>query len=181
MLSPSPFLSFSFPAAQAAHWLSSHKAVCLSPPPDAEEEKPPLQITPLPRVSAADFVRWSAAYAAARRLIDSGRFTEARSSIQRLLPAIESALGPEAEELVTPLQLICSANRRLGQLADSYTIMLRALTICEKHHGEEGMRTCMLRSDVGEPTGPSVLTSFFLAGILLSPFLYLRSPFAGHF
>ena len=61
-----------------------------------------------------------------------------------------AALGPKAEELVNPLGIISDAHCRLGNLADSYTVMLRAMTICEKHHGEEGLVTCQLRSRLGE-------------------------------
>ena len=65
-----------------------------------------------------------------------------------------------------PLNIISDANRRLGQLADSYTAVLRALTICEKHHSEEGKKTCQLRSQ----TGWGCLLSFlflFPSGYLL--------------
>ena len=34
-------------------------------------------------------------------------------------------------------------------MPDSYTVMLRAMTVCEKHHGEEGMATCQLRTKLG--------------------------------
>ena len=70
--------------------------------------------------------------------------------MERLLPVIEAALGPEARELVNPLSVISAGHRRLGNLADSYTVMLRTMTVCEKHHGEEGLATCQLRSKLGE-------------------------------
>ena len=62
---------------------------------------------------------------------------------------MEGALGPEAEELLGPLDVLSAVTRRSGQLADSYTVMLRALNVSEKHHGEEGMMTCKLRSNIG--------------------------------
>ena len=64
----------------------------------------------------------------------------------------------EAEELIDPLFLLVQTTLRRGQLDDPYTIMLRALTICEKHHGEEGLETCQMRAEVGTfVTGPSSL------------------------
>ena len=49
-------------------------------------------------------------------------------------------MGPEAGELLPPLDVLSYVTRGSGQLADSYTAMLRAINVSEKHHGEEGMR-----------------------------------------
>ena len=80
-----------------------------------------------------------------------------------LVPTIEAMLGPEAEELVIPLQVICRANCRPGQLADFYTVMLRALTICEKHLGRRGKRrACFGPTWVSQPIrSVDLLTSLF--------------------
>ena len=68
----------------------------------------------------------------------------------------------EAEELLNPLGVICYVTRCAGHLDDSYTVSLRALTICEKHFGEEGMPTCILRSKLGthDNTFSSLVTRF---------------------
>ena len=86
---------------------------------------------------------------AACDLGNAGKYAEARASIERLIKTIEGALGPEAEELLPPLDVLSFVTRGSGQLADSYTIMLRTLNISEKHHGEEGMTTCVLRTKIG--------------------------------
>ena len=87
---------------------------------------------------------------------DAGKHSEARISAERLVASVEGAAGKEAEELINPLFVLVQATRRLGQLDDSYTVMLRALTICEKYHGEEGMATCQMRSELGAyATSPS--------------------------
>ena len=72
--------------------------------------------------------------------------------MERVVREMEAApsLGKEAEALIDPLFVLVQSTIRAGHLADSYTIMLRALNISEAHHGEEGMRTCMLRSELGE-------------------------------
>ena len=70
--------------------------------------------------------------------------------MRRLVPAIEAVVGPGARELLNPLDTISVSYRRIGNLADFYTVMLRAMTVCEKHHGEEGIPTCRLRSKLGE-------------------------------
>ena len=140
---PTPFFSH-----QAAHWRSSHKAVCK---PQAGEGTVAV-VQPRPRkVSAAVRAGWDAATDAAIDLGNSGKYAEARTSAERLLKTIEGVLGPEAEELLDPLDVLSYVTRGSGQLADSYTIMLRALNVSEKHHGEEGMATCRLRSKIGAP------------------------------
>ena len=116
------------------------------------------------QVSASICAGWQAAAQAACDLAYSGKYAEARASAERLLVTIEEALGPEAEELLVPLEVLNYTTRRAllvplevlnyttrraGQLDDSYTIMLRTLNISEKHHGEEGMVTCRLRTDIG--------------------------------
>ena len=101
-------------------------------------------------MTAADHASWFAFVNEAIDLVNAGRLKEALASLRRLLPSIEAALGPDARELIDPLGVISEAHRRLGNLADSYTVMLRAMTICEKHHGEEGMATCNIRSNLGE-------------------------------
>ena len=107
-------------------------------------------VQPRPRkVSAAVRAGWDAATDAAIDLGNSGKYAEARTSAERLIKTIEGALGPEAEELLDPLHVLSFVTRSSGQLANSYTIMLRALNVSEKHHGEEGMRTCVLRSEIG--------------------------------
>ena len=69
----------------------------------------------------------------------------------------------EAEELLNPLGVICYVTRCAGHLDDSYTVSLRALTISEKHFGEEGMPTCALRSKMGTRDNAfcSFVTRFF--------------------
>ena len=58
-------------------------------------------------------------------------------------------MGKEAEELIYPLEVIGSALTCSGRLDDAYNVMMRSMTLCEKHHGEEGMETCRLRSNMG--------------------------------
>ena len=118
--------------------------------PLAGDEGNVVVVQPRPRqVSAAVRAGWIASSNAANALGNAGKYAEARTSAECLLKTIEGALGPEAEELLDPLDVLSVVTRKAGQLADSYTIMLRTLNISEKHHGEEGMRTCLLRSKIG--------------------------------
>ena len=117
------------------------------------------------QVSAAVQAGWDAAGQAACDLLHAGKFAEARASTEQLVATIEGVLGLEAEELLEPLGLLSDVTRRAGQLADSYTIMLRTLNISEKHHGEEGMYTCRLRSTIGAFL-TFTLFSAFLDGLL---------------
>ena len=106
------------------------------------------------QVSTAVRAGWWAVSQAALDLANAGKFAESRASAERLLATIEGVLGPEAEDLLGPLDVLSFVTRRAGQLDDSYTIMLRTLNISEKHHGEEGMYTCHLRSKIGVFTAP---------------------------
>ena len=106
-------------------------------------------IPPARRALAAQLAGWKSDYNAALVIGRAGKPAEARASGERLLAAIEGVLGPEAEELLMPLDVIGQATRRAGHLADSYTVMLRTLTVSEKHHGEEGLFTCQLRTQIG--------------------------------
>ena len=101
------------------------------------------------QVSAAVRAGWVATAKAANDLGHAGQYAEARACAERLLASIEGVLGLEAEELLAPLQVLSAVTRRAGHLDDSYTIMLRTLNISEKHHGEEGLMTCHLRTKIG--------------------------------
>ena len=101
------------------------------------------------RVTAADRARWDALGRAACDLTNAGHYALA-ASIERLVAEVEGALGREAEELVAPLRLLAISLQRAGHLNDAYTVMMRALTLCEEHHGEEGLETCELRTVMGE-------------------------------
>ena len=102
-----------------------------------------------PRVTAATRARWVVELSAAVAHASRGRYAEARSLMERLAVEIEKALGPDTEELLEPLSVIGHATREAGLLADSFTVMLRTLTISEKHHGEEGLVTCRHRTQIG--------------------------------
>ena len=104
---------------------------------------------PLPPHSPADLARWNAACDAAVYLIRAGKYEEALASLRRVLSSMEGAMGKEAEQLLYPLEVIGSALSRSGRLDDAYNVMMRSMTLCEKHHGEEGMMTCRLRTDMG--------------------------------
>ena len=104
---------------------------------------------PLPPHSPADLARWNVACDTAADLINAGKYDEALASSQRVLASMEGAMGKEAEELLYPLKLIGSALIRSGRLDDAYNVMIRSMTLCEKHHGEDGMKTCRLRTDMG--------------------------------
>ena len=106
-------------------------------------------------------------------LSNAGKYAEARASVVLLLKTMEGALGPEAEELLPPLDVLSYVTRRSGQLADSYTIMLRTLNISEKHHGEEGMYTCHLRSKIGAFELLSIISILPLSA---SPYSSPRPP-----
>ena len=69
----------------------------------------------------------------------------------RLVAEIESSeLGRESEELLDPLRLLADSLVDAGLLDDAYNVMMRAMVLCEKHHGEEGMATCQTRTIMGE-------------------------------
>ena len=127
-----------------------------------------LQPRPPKRVTEADRSRWKELCSAAANNIDAGRYTEARTSMERVVAEVEGALGKEAEELLEPLRLLASSHRRAGRLDDAYTGMLRAMTLCEKHHGEEGLATCRMRASMGEPCLPH-------CGMLYGPHVALVS------
>ena len=78
-----------------------------------------------------------------------GRYAEARSSAGRVLCEMEVALGTGAEVLLRPLYVMGVSAIHSGELGDSYSIMLRTLTISVKHHGEEGLVTCKHRTQIG--------------------------------
>ena len=94
--------------------------------------------------------RWDAQNRAAANLTNSGRYAEAISSLDRLVSEMEWALGKEAEELLDPLRTLAASFERSGRLDDAYNVMMRAMVLSEKHHGEEGRVTCILRSTMGE-------------------------------
>ena len=126
----------------------------------------------LPPHSPADLARWNAACDDAVDLINDGKYDEALASLRRVLAPMEGAMGKEAEELLEPLGIIGDALIRSGRLDDAYNVMIRSMTLCEKHHGEEGMKTCRLRTDMGEPqfrfpSPPSFLPSPFVLPPLL--------------
>ena len=99
--------------------------------------------------------------AEAYRFVKDDRFAEAIATLERLLPLMEAVLGPEAEELIEPLKDIGSYHCGLGQPGNAYTVTLRALTICEKHYGEEGMESCQLRVALGELIFPVLILFCF--------------------
>ena len=70
--------------------------------------------------------------------------------MERVVAEVEGALGREAEELVEPLRTLAASLHRAGHLDNAYTVMMRALTLCEKHHGVEGLVTCRMRSVMSE-------------------------------
>ena len=105
---------------------------------------------PLSPHSPADLARWNAACDDAVHLINAGKYEEALASSRRVLASMEGAIGKEAEELLYPLRVIGDALRRSGRLDDAYNVMIRSMTLSEKHHGEEGLETCRLRTDMGE-------------------------------
>ena len=70
--------------------------------------------------------------------MNSGKDTQARTSLELLVAEVDGALGREAEELVRPLRLLASSLRRARLIDDAYTVMMRALTLCEEHHGRRG-------------------------------------------
>ena len=82
-------------------------------------------------------------------LINDDKYDEALASSRRVLSSMEGAMGKEAEELLYPLRVIGGTLIRSGRLDDAYNVMMRSMTLCEKHHGEEGMETCQLRTDMG--------------------------------
>ena len=102
---------------------------------------------------------------AAVRLINAGKRSEACSSMERVVDEVELAAGKESEALLEPLRVLASAHRAAGHLDDAYSVMMRAMMLSEKHHGEEGLVTCEMRTVMGEPV---TLYSF--------PFLHQLSP-----
>ena len=140
-----------------------------------------------PPPSPADFERWQAACDAAIDLSSAGKYVEALALSRRALASMEGAMGKEAEELLYPLEVIGDALFRSDHLDDAYSIMMRSILLCEKHHGEEGMRTCYLRTDIGEPRFQSKSVSLPLPLPLprplltpLSLFLFSRTSFLVH-
>ena len=123
------------PTFQGAHWRAAHRVVCgqggggIAPQPQAAD-------TP------ADRARWQAACNSIDILIGECEFEKATVDLERLLASMEGALGKEAEELLRPLELRAKALLRSGRLDDAYNVMMRSMTLCEKHHGEEGLMTC---------------------------------------
>ena len=104
---------------------------------------------PLPPHSPADLARRRAACDDAIDLVNAGKYAEALASSRRVLASVEGAMGKEAVELIYPLEVIGYALTRSGRLDDAYNLMMRSMTLSEKHHGEEGMETCELRTDMG--------------------------------
>ena len=135
-----------------------------------EEEVGAAQLQPRPpaRVTAADRARWKTICSATADNIGAGKYAEARTSMASVVAEVEGALGKEAEELLAPLRLLASSHRRAGRLDDAYTVMMRAMTLCEKHHGEEGLATCKMRTEMGEPCLPH-------CGMLCGPYVALAS------
>ena len=134
---------------QVAHWRAAHKAVCGKP----QEGGEGAQLLPQPprRVTAADRARWGKQIHAAADLGNAGRYAEVRSSMERMVAEIESGeLGREAKELLPPLELLACSLQRAGLLDDAYNVMMRAMLLCEKLHGEEGLATCRIRTIMGE-------------------------------
>ena len=83
---------------------------------------------------------------AAHALSHRSKYAEARASASHLLSEMEGALGDEAEELLLLLFAMGQVTLHSGELGDSNSIMLRTLTVSEKHHGEEGLETCTHRT-----------------------------------
>ena len=113
-------------------------------------------------------------------MLNAGRYSEARTSFKRSVAEIEGALGIEAEELLEPLRLLADTFRRAGLLDDAYNVMMRAMTLSEKHHGEEGLVTCRLRTVMGElrhVSFPSLSPAVLLPAIssLVSAMLLCRA------
>ena len=135
---------------QAAHWHAAHKIACGKPQEGGEGGGAQLQ--PRPRVvTAADRARWLSTCQAARDLSNTGKYAESRTSMVRLMAEIEGALlDKDAKELVEPLRKMAYAATASGQLDDAYNIMMRAMVLCEKLHGEEGLQTCQMRTTMGE-------------------------------
>ena len=70
--------------------------------------------------------------------------------MERQVAEIDGAMGKEAEELLPSLKLLADTFMRAGFLDDAYNVMMRAMVLSEKHHGEEGLVTCGLRTTMGE-------------------------------
>ena len=87
---------------------------------------------------------------AAVDLANSGKYSEASTSLKSVVAEVEAELGREAEDLVNPLRLLATSLERAGRLDDAYNVMMRAMELCEKHHGEEGLVTCQMRTTMGE-------------------------------
>ena len=105
------------------------------------------QPQPIPRaVAASDCARWKALCRAAIDLSNAGKYAEARSSVEHVVAEVVGALGKEAEELVEPLRVLAMAHLTSSHHGDACNVMMRAMTLSEKHHGEEGLDTCELRS-----------------------------------
>ena len=127
-----------------------------------------LQPRPSRQVAAADRSRWKALCSAAVNNISAGKYAVACTSLERVVAEVEGAFSKEAEELLEPLRLLAFSHRRAGHFDDAYTVMMRAMTLCEKHHGEEGLVTCNMRALMGEPCLPH-------CGMLCGPYVALAS------
>ena len=113
---------------------------------------------PLSPHSPADLARWNAACDDALHLNNAGKYDEALALSRCVLASMEGAMGKEAEELLYPLRVIGDALRRSGCLDDAYNVMMRSMSLCEKHHGEEGMVTCELRTDMGAEVAVALMS-----------------------
>ena len=101
-------------------------------------------------VTETDRARWLVLQKVAADLANSGIYSEASTSLKSVVAEVEAALGMESEELVNPLRLLAESHKRAGLLDDAYNVMMRAMVLCEKRHGEEGLMTCQLRTVMGE-------------------------------
>ena len=82
---------------------------------------------------------------------NSGKFAESIASMERVVAEIEVALqDKEAEELAFPLRMMGYATTHLGDGNAVKAIMTRAMAVCEKHHGGDGIVTCQMRTQLGK-------------------------------
>ena len=100
--------------------------------------------------------------------------------MERLVVEIEGVLGKEAVELLDPLRTLAGALLRAGLLDDAYNVMMRAMVLSEKHHGEEGLVTCELRTVMGESrlvsTGKRSFSHRSLIRYHIPPLLFTLIP-----
>ena len=99
---------------------------------------------------------------AADALAVKGRCAEARTSMERLSVEIEKALGPEAVELLEPLDLIAQVTRLSGQLPTPIQSCCAPSQSARSTNGEEGMVTCRHRTQIGELCASPVPRFIFL-------------------